>query len=89
MNKNISEVLKQVSGWILPGLGLLNLVGVVLGGGVLSLFAVMGLLVGGSGAFFGFSFLLGFVVTMLGFVLTAHRFFQLQKENELVKAKID
>ena len=89
MNENIKVVLERVSVCILPGLGLLSLAGVTLGGGVLSLFGVMGLVLGGSGAFFGFSFLLGFAVTMLGLVLTAHRFFLLQKSTEAVKVKDD
>ena len=87
MNENIRLVLERVSGWILPGLGLLSLAGVTLGGGVLSLFGLLGLLMGGYDGFCGFSFLLGFVVTMSGLVLTAQRLFLLQKSNEVVKVK--
>ena len=81
MNENTRMMLKQVSGWILPGLGLVTLASVALGGVALAFFGAMGLMVFGSDGFFGFALLLGFVVTILGLILTAQRFFQLQKKE--------
>ena len=81
MNENTKLMLKQVGEWILPSLGLVTLAGVTLGGGALSFLGVMGLLIGGSEGFFSFAFLLGFLVTMGGLVLTAQNFFRLQKKK--------
>lgn len=89
MNEKNREVLKQVTGWILPGLGLLTLVGFILGGVGLSLLGFVGLVFSGSDGFFGMSFLLGFLFAMFGLIQVAQRFFQLQGLDKPVEGKVE
>ena len=77
MNEKTKDTVRVISRFTLPTLGVLSLLAVVVAGGGLSLASLMGMLVFYDTTFFLFTFVVGFLVAILGTFQFSRKLFEM------------